>query len=64
MGVAWDKKTMFDSAGLPSQANAGVSGIKENQEGIFNLSTPKAKLKTDINTERLRQTQLCNIGKP
>lgn len=24
MGVAWDKKTMFDSAGLPSQANAGV----------------------------------------
>lgn len=67
MDVAWDKKTMLDSSGLPSQANAGVlfQG-KKRKPGrcLFNLSTPKAKLKTDINTERLRQTQLCNIGKP
>lgn len=37
---------------------------KKARKAFFNLSTPKAKLKTDINTERLRQTQLCDIGKP
>lgn len=65
MGVAWDKKTLFDSSRfLARQMLEFCFRKNKSQEGIFYLSTPKAKLKTDINTEQLRQTQLCNIGKP
>lgn len=47
MGVAWDKKTMLDSSGLPSQANAGVlfQEKKKARKAFFSSVYPKSKVK-------------------